>query len=71
MSEFPALAMSEESEIDREVTRLIAKMVAGEATEADKRKYNDLSRRRAALMQPALFPRNERRGDERRGAKVA
>lgn len=61
MSEFPMLAMSEEAEIDREIARLIAKMVADEATEADKRKYNDLSKRRAALMQRALFPRTERR----------
>jgi hypothetical protein len=57
--------MSQEAEIDRQIEGLIAKMVAGKATEEDKRAYRELSERRAARMQAPI-----RRGDRRR-VKVA
>jgi hypothetical protein len=42
--------MSEESELVRQIEALIAKIVAGTATEEEKRQYQDLSKRRVDLM---------------------
>jgi hypothetical protein len=46
------IAMSQEAELVRQIEELIAKIVAGNATEEDKRQYRDLSKRRVDLMQP-------------------
>lgn len=61
-----AAPVSEESELIREIESLIDKFVAGTATDSDKRRYLELSKRRVDLMQPAY-----RGGHERRREKVA
>ncbi len=61
-----ATPVSEESELVREIEALIDKMVAGNATDEDKRRYVALTKRRVDLMQPAYIG-----GQERRREKVA
>lgn len=55
MSEKPTV--SKESEIDLQLEYLIGKIVSGEATTADRYRYETLSRRRSQLMQPSVFRR--------------
>lgn len=54
------MTLSEEAEIDEELEALIAKMVQGKASAADRDLYARLSIRRAELMQPAVFRRLSR-----------
>lgn len=44
--------VSVESELDRKLEEIIGKMVAGTATEADRREYQIMSVRRSRLMGP-------------------
>jgi hypothetical protein len=57
--------MSEESDIVRQIEALLDKIVAGVATDEDRRRYVALLKRRGDLMQPSFS------GGERRRARVA
>ena len=57
MNALLTLPVSREAELDRQIEDLIAKMVAGDATDSDKRLYSDLASRRLRMMQSSSSAR--------------
>ena len=53
------LPISAEAALDREIEELIAKIVAGTATDEEAARYNELSRQRVRRMQPSAVTRFE------------
>tara|TARA_R110002051_G_scaffold93998_1_gene163771 strand:+ start:1176 stop:1358 length:183 start_codon:yes stop_codon:yes gene_type:complete len=49
--------VSQESEIDRQISSLMVKVAKGSATEAERKKFRELSVKRVRLMRPNLVGR--------------
>ena len=65
MSEMEAITVSREAELDREIEKLIGKIVDGDASASERDQYERISQMRIRMMQPKAVARHEARQNRR------